>query len=72
MVAVNVDPREFDPARMTAAEFRAGVARLNATAAQQAGADAREDEDSQRLWQYALLLMIASLAAEGIIGRRLG
>jgi hypothetical protein len=71
-VAVNVDPREFDPARMTADEFRAGVARLNATAAQQAGADAREDEDSQRLWQYALLLMIASLAAEGIIGRRLG
>ena len=71
-VAITVESREFDPARMTADEFRAGVGRLNATAAQQAGVDAREDEDSQRLWQYALLLMIASLAAEGIIGRRLG
>jgi hypothetical protein len=71
-VAVNVDPREFDPARMSADEFRAGVARLNAAAVQQAGVAAREDEDRQRLWQYALLLMVASLAAEGIIGRRLG
>jgi hypothetical protein len=72
MVAVNVDPRESDPARMTADDFKAGVARLNAAAAQQAGVAAREDEDRQRLWQYALLLMVVSLAAEGIIGRRLG
>jgi hypothetical protein len=72
MVAVNVDPRESDPARMTADEFKAGVARLNAVAARQEGVVAREDEDRQRLWQYALLLMVVSLAAEGILGRRLG
>jgi hypothetical protein len=71
-VAVNVDPRESDPARMTADDFKAGVARLNAAAARQAGVAAREDEDRQRLWQYALLLMVVSLAAEGILGRRLG
>jgi hypothetical protein len=71
-VAVNVDTRESDPARMTVDEFRAGIARLNETAAQQAGMQARADEDRQRLWQYALLLMVVSLAAEGIIGRRLG
>jgi hypothetical protein len=71
-VAVNVDTRESDPARMTVDEFQAGVARLNATAARQAGAQARSDEDRQRLWQYALLLMVVSLAAEGIVGRRLG
>jgi len=71
-VAVNVDPRESDPARITADAFRAGITRLNAVAAQQARAQAREREDSQRLWQYGLLLMIVSLAAEGMVGRRLG
>ena len=72
LVAVNVDPRESDPARITAGTFRAGITRLNVAAAQQARAAAREREDSQRLWQYGLLLMIVSLAAEGMIGRRLG
>jgi len=72
LVAVNVDPRESDPARITADTFRAGITRLNVAAAQQARAQAREREDSQRLWQYGLILMIVSLAAEGMIGRRLG
>ncbi len=71
-VAVNVDPRESDPSRITAETFRAGITRLNVAAALQARAQAREREDSQRLWQYGLLLMIVSLAAEGMIGRRLG
>lgn len=70
-VAVNVDPRESDPARITADAFRSGVSRLNATAAQQARAQAREREDNQRLWQYGLLLMVVSLAAEGMLGRRI-
>jgi hypothetical protein len=71
-VAVNVDPRESDPSRITVDAFRAGITRLNAAAAQQARAQAREREDTQRLWQYGLILMIASLAAEGVLGRRLG
>ena len=71
-VAVNVDPRESDPRRMTADEFQAGVSRMNATAGRQARSEAREQEDNQRLWQYALLLMVVSLAAEGMLGRRLG
>jgi hypothetical protein len=71
-VAVNVDPRESDPARITPETFRAGITRLNAAAAQQARVQAREREESQRLWQYGLLLMIVSLAAEGMVGRRLG
>jgi hypothetical protein len=71
-VAVNVDPRESDPGRITADAFRAGITRLNAVAAQQARAQAREREEGQRLWQYGLILMIVSLAAEGVIGRRLG
>ena len=71
-VAVNVDPRESDPARITAEVFGAGITRLNVAAAQQARAQAREREENQRLWQYGLLLMIVALAAEGMLGRRLG
>jgi len=71
-VAVNTDPRESDPARMLADTFQAGISRLNATAAQQARSEVRQREDSQGLWWYGLLLMVVSLAAEGVLGRRLG
>lgn len=71
-VAVNTDPRESDPARMLAETFQAGISRLNATAAQQARSEARQQEDGQGLWWYGLLLMVVSLAAEGVLGRRLG
>lgn len=71
-IAVNVDPRESDPGRMTADTFQAGISRLNALAARSEEAAAKEREDGQFLWWYGLLLMVASLAAEGVLGRRLG
>ena len=71
-VAVNTDPREADPTRMPAAAFHAGISRLNATAARQVRSDAVQQEDGQGLWWYGLLLMVISLAAEGVLGRRLG
>jgi hypothetical protein len=71
-VVVNVDPRESDPSPTTQEAFQASVSRLAAGGSQQGGAESREREDGQRLWQYALLLMVVSLAAEGMLGRRLG
>jgi hypothetical protein len=71
-VAVNIDRRESDPARVTVEEFSARVARLNATAARRATASSRDRESGQRLWQIALIVMILSLAAEGAVGRKLG
>jgi hypothetical protein len=71
-VAVNVDVRESNPARMTPEAFGTAVARLHARAAQLASVAVREREDTHRLWQYGLLLMVVSLAAESLIGRRLG
>jgi hypothetical protein len=72
LAAVNVDTRESDPARMTTETFQAGISRLNAAAAQDEQTVARQQEDRQFLWWYGLLFMVISLAAEGIIGRRLG
>lgn len=71
-VAVNVDGREADPRRMTVNDFQAGISRLHANAARRADDGAREREDQQSLWRYGLLLMVVSLAAEGLLGRRLG
>jgi hypothetical protein len=71
-VAVNPDPRESDPARMTPETFQAGISRLNAAAVRTEQAAAQQREDGQFLWWYGLLLMVVSLAAEGVIGRRLG
>jgi hypothetical protein len=72
LVAVNVNPRESDPARMTSETFQAGIARLNATAVRNQQTAARREEDHQFLWWYGLLLMFVSVAAEGVVGRRLG
>jgi len=71
-VAVNTDPRESDPRRMTADAFQAGMSRLQARAVTEAQAEARREEDAQGLWWYGLLLLVVSLAAEGLLGRRLG
>ena len=71
-VAVNVDPRESDPRPMAVDVFHAGISRLKATAAEQARSAANRQEDEQGLWRYGLLLMVVSLAAEGVLGRRLG
>ena len=71
-VVVNVDPRESDPSRTSVDQFKSSVSRLAAGAERQAGAEAQQREGGQRLWQYALLLMVVSLAAEGMLGRRLG
>jgi hypothetical protein len=71
-VAVNIDTREADPRRMTVDAFQSGIARLRARGQQQAAAEARQQEDQQSLWRYGLLLMVFALAAEGLLGRRLG
>jgi hypothetical protein len=70
-VVVNVDPRESNPARTSADAFKANVSRSIGDAGPE-GSLGTDREDGQRLWQYALLLMVVSLAAEGMLGRRLG
>ncbi len=68
-IAVNVDPRESDPARISVEEFQAGVMRLkNADRAE--GRLGTRDEDRQHLWQYVLCLMIGLLVVEGFVARR--
>jgi hypothetical protein len=71
IVSVNVDPRESNPDRMTAEAFQEAIVRVTSPAPGQPEARRRADEDTQRLWQYGLILMAIGLVAEGMIGRRL-
>ena len=69
LVAVNTDPRESDPARLTVDEFQKAIVR-----SKEAGADARPSlaaaEERQQLWRYALALMMGVLALEGLVASR--
>lgn len=68
-VAVNVDPRESGSARLTAAELEGLVDRLAPAPSAHTALQAQQTEARQHYWQYGLLLMIAALVGESIVGR---
>jgi len=69
-IAINVDPREADPARISVDDFQSAVTRLKTEGGVEARVEARQQEDRQHLWQYALALMAALLAVEGLLAAR--
>ena len=69
-IAINVDPREAEPARMSVEEFESAVTRLRDTGEAEARTEARQQEDRQHLWQYALALMALLLVAEGVLASK--
>jgi len=70
LVAVNVDPGESDPSRLTADEFQTAVSRLQEGGAVAQRVEASQQEESQHLWQYVLGLMIAMLIVESAVATR--
>jgi hypothetical protein len=69
-VAVNVDPRESDPSRMSVDDFQAVVTRLKDAGATEARIEARQQEEQQHLWQYAIVAMLMLLGVEGVVASR--
>jgi hypothetical protein len=69
-VAINVDPRESDTARLSLDDFQAAVTRLKDVAGNEARIEARQQEDRQHIWQYAIALMLLTLAVEGFLAAR--
>jgi hypothetical protein len=70
-VAVNVDPVETDPGRLTAEEFLTAVAPLSAGPVAGASLQAREQEERQHIWQYVLAAMLILLLTESYVARRI-
>jgi hypothetical protein len=69
-IAVNSELGEFDPARLTPAEFVARVPRADGAVGREPVGSAARDESSRGLWRYGLLLVAATLIAESLMGRR--
>jgi len=69
-VAVNVDSRESDPSRITADEFQVGIVKVQGPGSPQPRLEARQQEERQSLWRYAILVMIAALVAESFLAAR--
>jgi hypothetical protein len=69
-VAVNVDPRESVSARLTPDEFQAAITHMKDADRPAARFEARQQEDTQHLWQYAIALMVITLTVEGLIAAR--
>jgi len=70
VIAVNVDPRESDPARLDAADLTQAVTRWQSAPSAGGAADARQLEERQHLWQYAMIAVAICLAAESLVAAR--
>src|SRR5262249_40323139 len=70
LIAVNVDARESDPARLSPDEFRTAVARMKDSEGSVVRLETRQQEDRQHVWQYLLIVMVAALVAESLVARR--
>jgi hypothetical protein len=69
-VAVNVDPRESDPARIAADEFQKSVSRLKVAGASDLRAAESQQDDRLQLWRYVLALVLAVLVVESVVASR--
>ena len=67
--AVNVDSRESALDRMDQDDFAGMVKRAPADTAPAEEKQAQQTESRQSYWQYGLVLMIATLVAESVVGR---
>ncbi len=70
LVAVNIDPSEIDPGRLTVEEFKGAVATLGVGAQAGARLQAQETEERQHIWQYVLAVMLVMMAVESWVAAR--
>ena len=70
VVAVNVDPRESDPTRLSAGDLTQAVTRWQSGPSAGGAADARQQEERQHLWQYAMIAVAVLLAAESLVAAK--
>lgn len=70
LIAVNVDPDESDPSRLTPLEFERAITRTDDVAAISPQATARAREAEQHLWQYVLAAVLLVLAVESLVASR--
>jgi hypothetical protein len=68
-VAINVNPAESDPQRLSVADFQAAVVRLK-DAPSGGGVRHSPEEDRQQIWRYLLMAVMVALLAESVVAAR--
>jgi hypothetical protein len=68
-VAINVDTRESNPASTSVEGFTSAINRIARAEARPVMSQARDAEEQQRWWRVGLIVMIAALAGEALVGR---
>jgi len=71
-IAINVDPAEAEPGRLSADEFQTAVTRLKDVSRSAPHLEARQQEEHQHIWQYVLAVMIAALIVETFVAAPMG
>ena len=71
-IAINVDPAEAEPGRLSADEFQTAVTRLKDVGRSAPHLEARQQEEHQHIWQYVLGVMIAAMIVETFVAARMG
>src|SRR3954447_19454133 len=69
-LAVNIDIRESAVDRVTPAEFTSMVSRVPARPLSQPARAAEQTEARQGYWRYGLMLLLAALVAECVVGSK--
>ncbi len=70
VVAVNVNPSETDPGRLTVEEFKGAVVTMGGSAQAGARLQGQEAEERQHIWQYVLAVMLVMMAVESWVAAR--
>lgn len=70
MVAVNVDPAESDPSRLTVKELERAIPRTEERSDPAPRDAGHEREAEQHLWQYVLVSVVLLLATESVVAMR--
>jgi hypothetical protein len=71
LVAVNVDPAESDPGRLSIDEFRGAVTTLGKGAQAGVALQNQEQEERQHIWQYGLTAMLLLMVTESVVAARI-
>lgn len=69
-VAVNVDPRESDFARIDPSVFQTAIARRPPEPTEVRPVATQQQEERQRLWRFAIAVMVAALVAESLLAAK--
>jgi len=68
-IVVNVDPRESDVSRLSAAEFQQTIVRHTSDGSGHAAVGGRQAEQRRGLWRVAIALAVIALLVEGLVGK---